>query len=284
MAKRRSSWPKTTPRFALLHPLPDRRGEQQPEKQLLVGWNAKSALIISEYADYALEGSEVTVVVSQPSASMKTTIDNLRESRRNLNIKLVQADVHSPEILAKLHPEQFDNALLLAGDGDSAEEVDADSISILLQFRQYFRSLSDQGARIDTKLITEVMDSENIELVLQTGVRDFLISNQFVSRIIAQVSQEPDTISLYEDLFSADGAEIYIKPASLYFTDLPAGVSYAQCAAQALARGETILGLKLAKEQGDPERNFGVYLIPDQKQIFQLGPDDALITLAENEQ
>ncbi|MBX7057644.1 MAG: hypothetical protein K1X75_06225 [Leptospirales bacterium] len=265
--------------------LPQGRRELKPEKQLLVGWNSKTPLIIGEYADYASPGSEIHVVVAQPTQTIKSAVDALRESRSNLSIKLIQADVHSPDILARLQPESYDNALLLAGDGESAEEVDADSIAILLQFRQHFRQTTAQNGREpDTKLITEVMDSENIELVLQTGVRDFLISNQFVSRIVAQVSQEPDVMAIYDDLFSADGAEVYLKPASLFFGNLPARLSYAQCIVQARARNETLIGIRLGGAEQSPENNFGVRLIPPQDETFDLGPDDMLITLAEDEQ
>jgi hypothetical protein len=38
----------------------------------------------------------------------------------------------------------------------------------------------------DAKLITEVLDSDNQPLVTRTGVRDFIISNRFVSMVLAQ--------------------------------------------------------------------------------------------------
>ena len=43
--------------------IPDRRTPQNVEKLLLVGWSPKAPIIISEYSEYVLEGSEVCVVV-----------------------------------------------------------------------------------------------------------------------------------------------------------------------------------------------------------------------------
>ena len=90
------------------------------------------------------------------------------------------------------------------------------------------------------------MDSENIDIILNSGVEDFMVSNQFVSQIMAQVSEEPLALDVYDDLFRADGSEIYIKPASNYFdfseTD-SISIQYGECMQAAQLRNEIILGL-----------------------------------------
>lgn len=263
--------------------LPTVSAERRPERQLLSGWNVKAPLILREYNEYVAPGSEVHVVLANPDDAMREQLEELRRTAPNLGLKLIKADVHSFETLAKLRPETYDNVILLAADGGAPEEVDADSIAVLLQLRQYFRSLPPASAPVATKLITEVMDSDNIELVLQTGVRDFLISNQFVSRIMAQVSLEPEVLRIYEDLFGAEGAEAYLKSADRYFASLPVETTFAHCVAQAQARGETCLGVKLAAEEGDVDAHFGVHLIPALDRKLVLSAADELIVLAEND-
>ncbi len=73
-------------------------------------------------------------------------------------------------------------------------------------------------------MISEIVNSENTELIVQVGVKDFLISNQFVSRIFAQVALEKDVMHVYDDLFQKEGSEIYIKPIDLYF-EQPEGLN-----------------------------------------------------------
>ena len=45
--------------------------------------------------------------------------------------------------------------------------------------------------------------------------------------MMAQISEDPDVNLVYEDLFREDGSEIYLKPAWLYFENLPAELSFA---------------------------------------------------------
>ena len=78
-----------------------------------------------------------------------------------------------------------------------------------------------------TKLITEVLDSENQPLVAKAGVRDIIISNRFVSMLLAQISEDSDIKCVYDDLFDEDGSEIYLKSADLYFESFPIEVRFA---------------------------------------------------------
>ena len=136
------------------------------------------------------------------------------------------------------------------------------------------------------KLITEVMDSDNIDIILNSGVEDFMVSNQFVSQIMAQVSEEPMALDVYDDLFQADGSELYIKPASFYFnfdTEDSITVPYGECVQAAQLRNEVILGVQIHADRKDREKMFGIALIPDKNDEFTLTAKDGLIALAEDE-
>jgi ion channel POLLUX/CASTOR len=128
-----------------------------------------------------------------------------------------------------------------------------------------------------------VMDSDNTELVLQVGVKDYLISNQFVSKIFAQVAQEPDVKRVYDDLFREEGSEIYLKPASLYFPTLPVTLPFGDCIAAAQLRAEVCFGYRLAADAADLGKAHGIHIIPAKTEQVTLNLGDCLITLAENE-
>ena len=131
------------------------------------------------------------------------------------------------------------------------------------------------------------MDSENIDIILNSGVEDFMVSNQFVSQIMAQVSEEPLALDVYDDLFQAEGSELYIKPVNYYFSfdDGKESITlpYGECTQAALLRKEVCLGVQQHAHQGDKDKFFGVSLIPDKKEVFTLTPQDGLIILAEDE-
>jgi hypothetical protein len=125
------------------------------------------------------------------------------------------------------------------------------------------------------------MDSANAQIIQQSGVKDFLVSNQFVSKMMAQISEDPDVNLVYEDLFREDGSEIYLKPAWLYFETLPIEVSFADILMAAQKRNEVCFGLKIKSEEYEPK--FGINIIPKRDQVFTLEEGDSLITLAEDE-
>ena len=127
------------------------------------------------------------------------------------------------------------------------------------------------------------MNSENQELISQTNVDDFLISDRMISMILSQLSEETAMKDVYQELFGEAGSEIYLKPAHPYFIGLPAKVTFADMIAAACKRDEICLGLRQSRHANDPNLNFGIQLNPKKDQKYDLQPDDFLVVLAENE-
>jgi len=151
----------------------------------------------------------------------------------------------------------------------------------LLLLRNIFKQFPEESK--NTKLITEVLDSENQELVARTGVKDFIISNRFISMLLAQISEDADIKRVYDDIFQEDGSEIYLKPASLYFSEFPITVTYADMIHVAQLRQEVCMGVKIKELEQDMEQNFGVKLIPEKTVGYTLTAEDSLVVLAEDE-
>ena len=101
--------------------------------------------------------------------------------------------------------------------------------------------------------------------------------------LLAQVSEEADIKRVYDDLFSEDGSEIYLKPASLYFDTFPAEVTFVDLMGIAQNREEICIGLKLKERERDSKQNFGVKLIPEKNTSYVFKEEDCLIVLAEDE-
>jgi hypothetical protein len=260
------------------------RVEPRPERQLLVGWTNKSPLIIDEYAQYLKPGSAIHIVVPQLTEQVQAGVDKVRQGYPDIEIAVAELDITTPEVLAQISPHTYDNVIILTGHAATPEEADATTIALLLRFRQYFKALEQSsGQPTQTQIITEIMDSENTELVLQVGVKDYLISTQFVSKIVAQVAQEPDVKRVYDDLFREEGSEIYLKPAGLFFAQLPVTVQFGDCVTAAQQRGEVCFGYRLAAEEANSAKAHGIHIIPNKTEQVTLRPGDSLITLAEDE-
>ena len=69
----------------------------------------------------------------------------------------------------------------------------------LLQLRRIFSQYRAESR--NTKLITEILDSQNDALVARAGVHDVIISNRLVSMIMAQISKSRDIEKVYDDIF-----------------------------------------------------------------------------------
>ncbi len=264
-------------------PLKAGRLEQHRENELLIGWNRKAATIIEEYAEYVLDGSTVDVIVKNPSPEIREKISQLNENLKPLSVRLIENDPLSKETLLALEPSKRDNIIIL-GSCDSKtdpEEADAQTILILLLLRRIFTEHPDET--VNTRLITEVMDSANQGLISQAGVKDFIISNRFISMMLAQISEGADIKRVYDHLFSEDGSEIYLKPISTYFEDIPSKVTFADCMKIAQKREEVCLGVKIKALEDSEDDNFGIKLIPEKNTIYLFEAEDCLVVLSEDE-
>lgn len=263
---------------------PTHRAPIPHERQLILGWSNKTRIMMKEYAEYLADGSEVDLAVNEVTPEIQAEFDAISGRHPGIQMSLRQIDIDGGA-LAELEPYRYNNVQILAGNGRAAEEIDSMTIMTLLQLRQIFCERQEEtGQPVHTQLITEVAGSGNEDVVLQVGVKDFLMSNQLVSKILAQVSQEAAVMDVYDDLFSEKGSEVYLKPVTLYFEvkDLNK-LTFADCVVAAQARGEVCMGFKRVAEEMDKSKHYGVYLLPDKNAEIKLSRRDVLITLAVDE-
>jgi hypothetical protein len=266
--------------------LSSRRQEQRVERELMIGWSFKSVAIIREFADYIIDGSEIHVLLKNPTDRQVAQIEALNDELGSIEVALVRKDCLNIEDLMSVEPFRYDNIIILAGNASDDNEVDAgrvdsENIVALLLLRRIFSQYPNESQ--NTKLITEILDSQNDALVAKAGVKDVIISNRLVSMIIAQVSESRDIEKVYDDIFQEDGSEIYLKPANLYFEGLPAEASFADMMAIAQKRGEICIGVKVTANEYDKAENNGITLIPEKNAVYDLQPNDCFVVLAEDE-
>jgi hypothetical protein len=268
---------------ALITEIPKTTINLRNQRVALLNWTPKTSIIMEKICSYLPAGSELCTYVPKINEEMESFKENLLSIYPELNISLNQMDFNDLNKLNEIDPQSFDSLLILSPGGATIEEMDAFVISLLIRIRQI---LVNSGKSQWPKLITEVMDSENIDIILNSGVEDFMVSNQFVSQIMAQVSEEPLALDVYDDLFQAEGSELYIKPISYYFPfdgKESITVTYGECVHAAQLRGEVILGAQLHPRQKEKDKMFGISLIPDKNQEFTFTPEDGLIALAKDE-
>lgn len=273
------------PLFAV-RDLPLRGGKREKaiEKELVIGWNSKAPVIIGEYSNYLLPGSVVNVLLSQTDFDGIEMVRELQKNNSTLSINILDLDPMEMEDLRKAKPWEYDNVILLNRVEEDSEKIDSAAITTLLLMKALFKEIEDGGApKVKTQLITEVMNSENLELVTRTGVNDSIISFQMVSKVLAQIAENPEVLAVYEDLFSEEGSEIYLKPVDLYLAEQPGKVRFLDLALLAQKRGEVLLGYRRIAQENDVSSQFGIVLNPPKNLVFEPREGDCLVVLAESE-
>ncbi len=266
--------------------IPDKRIRLKFERQLILGWSYKAPIIIREYADYVLDGSQIDVMVKDPPPQLMETIQKL-DAESTATVRLIDKDPLVCEELASMSPFLYNNVIILPQKpslDSEPERIDSETIVVLLHLRKLQKALTEAGKIVETKLITEVLESLNQELVSHAGVNDFIISDRMVSMIFAQISEERDIQLVYDNLFQEDGSEIYVKPAWLYFKELPVSCRFGDLMRVAQKRdGEICLGYKLGALENDGGANYGVKLIPLKDSEVTLTEQDSLVVVAEDD-
>ncbi len=186
------------------------------------------------------------------------------------------------ENLRDLKPFSYETILILATDVREMSEDRADS-NTFLALLMLQKIESEDGNPQQTKIITQILNSANQQLMNQTRVNDFLISNRMITMILAQLSEEPNIKAFYDDIFQEDGSEIYLKPIHLYYDKFPIEINFADLIDIAQKRDEICLGVRYKKDENKPDINFGVYLnIPKDEKVI-LEKEDFLVVLSEDE-
>ena len=259
--------------------------EKKSKRILMLGWHDIGNIFVRESDEYLKEGSEFDIMIKEPTETIMSHIKEIDEEYPNIKITLHQENTLSIENLQKLNPFEYDNIIILSQDPDetSAEKIDSDTLMILLLLRKIAKNEEINKATNKTKIITQVLNSDNQDLIIQTDVDDFIISNKLITMILAQLSEEPAIKKLYDDIFQEDGSEIYVKPANLYFDNFPVTLDFATILGQARKRDEICLGVRFGDLSKNAEENFGVKLNPPKDENITLTENDYLVVLAEDE-
>src|SRR5690606_13996767 len=146
----------------------------------------------------------VTVVADIPEPGF--------DSFDNLDLTFRQGDPTSRRVLDSLFVHEFDHIIVLpAKETLSAQRADAKTLITLL----HLRDIAEQKG-VDLNVVSEMIDDRNRELAEVTQADDFIVSDQLISLMLSQVSENRKLTEVFGDLFSATGAEIYLRPAGLY--------------------------------------------------------------------
>ncbi len=247
--------------------------KRAPEKSLVLGWNRFGAVLVHELDHYVARGSQLTVVTDPSITEKQIRAEAGRLTNQKLTVKT--GDTADRALLETVKPTRYNHVIALAYDHLDLQEADAKTLVTLLHLRDMVR-LDETPFSI----VSEMLDLRNRELAKATKVDDFIVSEHLVSLMTAQLSEDRELMSIFEELFDAEGAEIYIKPVSGYVTT-GEPVNFYTVVEAARRRGETAIGYRLMREADSVERSYGVHTNPRKSEAVAFDPEDKIIVLAE---
>lgn len=251
------------------------RKETDSEKILIVGWNERAKHIIQELDYYVAEGSIVDVY-SKFGDALKI-VDKLQDSLVNIDLEFEIMDTTDRETIEYMNLHEYDYIILLCYQNYLAiQEADAQTLITLL----HVRNISEKD-NIKFNMVSEMLDIRNRQLADITSANDFIVSDKLVSLLMSQVSENKYLMRVFEDLFDADGSEIYIKPAKEYVkTDTP--VNFYTILESAAAKNEVAIGYRVMAQSKNAMEGYGVYVNPKKSELITLTDEDTVIVLSED--
>ena len=110
------------------------------------------------------------------SAAAWETVKKL-DAENTATVRLIDKDPLVCDELESMSPFLYNNVIILPQKpslDSEPERIDSETIVVLLHLRKLQKTLAATGRIVDTKLITEVLESANRELVAHAGVNDEL--------------------------------------------------------------------------------------------------------------
>ncbi len=254
------------------------RHEQSPapgsERTLIIGWNEKGSNIIRELESYVGSNSEVTILCQSDHAGNE--VEKLNTFIKKQQIKLIEGDTTNRAMLESLKAETYNHIIILCYNEFEVQEADAKTLITLL----HLRNISEKAGK-DFSIVSEMRDIRNQTLANVARADDFIVSDNLISLMLSQISENKHLDKVFKDLFSPEGSEIYLKPIKDYvLTNRP--VNFYTLLEAAADRGETAIGYRIQEHATDASKAYGVVVNPDKNIKLQFTENDRIIVLAED--
>ena len=246
-----------------------------PERILILGWNENAERIIEELDHYVAGDSKITVVSDLSEA--KPAIRRIERALEHASVKHVEEDITQRAALDALLSENYPHIILLSDRSlEDVQKADANTLITLLHLRNIAETTGKQFS-----IVSEMLDLRNRRLAQVAKVNDFIVSDTIISLLIAQVSENNVLNAVFEDIFDADGSEIYLKPVEQYVR-IGEPVSFYAVIEAARRKGETAFGYKITAESESETIPGGIHVNPLKSASIRFAQGDRIIVAAED--
>jgi len=192
--------------------------------------------------------------------------------------------------LARLPLHTYNLIIILADESyqDDTQTADSRTLTSMLLLRElvkgeYLRRNKELSKEEVGELIfSEVLDPQTRSLIQLANISNYVMSNDLISSVLAQVSENRSMNGILQYLMAADGSEVYLKSARLYAME-GEEVNYWGIMSRARSMGQCAIGYR--KFGAEPHGYFEVahQLNPSDRDDRQTwNEQDQIIVIAED--
>ena len=99
--------------------------------------------------------------------------------------------------------------------------------------------------------------------------------------LMSQVSENKHLMRVFEQIFQADGHEVYIRPVH-YYVKTDVELNFYTVVESALLKNEIAIGYRIMKHGTNAAKNYGIILNPVKSENISFSENDFVIVMAED--
>ncbi|MFD3523888.1 NAD-binding lipoprotein [Streptomyces sp. NPDC058653] len=260
-----------------------------PARLLMLGWNRRAPLVVGQLRRTARPGSVLEVVTEgavpgprepepEPVREPEPEVAHERApgpaAGARLTVRFRSALLPWPETLLGPDLAPYDGLIVLGPDpGDGQDHPDDWTLVMLLALRL----LQERSGGRELRVVSELTDDRNRPLAPVNPGSDVIVSGELTGLLMAQIAQNRHLAAVFDELFSAEGSTICLRPAGNYVR--PGGeATFATVVAAARDRGECAIGYR-RDDRRTAAPDHGVRLNPHKAERRLWSADDQVVVV-----
>jgi K+/H+ antiporter YhaU regulatory subunit KhtT len=236
----------------------------------MIGFNPKTIAVLKEFNNYLIKGSRMKILVnSEDSAEEIRNVDSVLD---NIETAIEVGETHSRKKLENFIDDECNHVIIFANENLSVGEKDSQTLLTLL----HLRDIEEKRGK-NLEIISEITDVKNSDIIDLAKSDDFIISELLACKMMTQISENRNLISIFEDLLSTEGSEIYLKPVENY-VKLGTEVDFYALSVSAVEKGEIAIGYKIKQTAHLPK----VVINPCESDKIVFNQGDMIVVISED--
>ncbi len=278
---------KSTPEAPTLRVNKNASFEIDQKNIIILGHNSKTHEIMKGFSAFCSEWSkENNDIIRVMVIDEKKNLEKMEFYKDYpFVVKTVSATIYERNKIYNAMEEFIDQSkedtsiLILSDDTAQGDEVDSSALANLIYVQELIdiKSKEPDYKQDSIDVIVEIIDPKHHDIISGYNINNVVLSNRYVSKMIAQIGEVDALFDFYADILTydvdgGDSKEIYIKKVDSFFNELPE-----ECTAYELIRAvlEASVDPSLPPEKIDPTLVIG-YIKPDRTFVIFGGDQESI--------